>query len=253
MAVPTDYITIHGYPKVLTNADWQKKKSFLDKAKKATKTGLGAELVRAEAAYKKIKWDLLDAKMQGKWRDGDAIREGKRRAQQHYTAFVKPAEAIFMQASRKARDTATNPALSKTAQKAAAAISAELLRHVSYWKRIKFDDFDEALNRWQQGIDLWRGRLKGNVQTLERLLNALDRDPKLANWDNELTQAFRSVGNSLGNNPEFKDIWPTWRPWDGLQKDKFNAKTPEAEAQAIKRHIAEVRPHLNRLKQRVGA
>src|SRR5258708_12349021 len=50
------------YPAALTNTAWQKKKSFLDKAKSKTKTGLGDELLKAEAAWKLVKFDLLDAK-----------------------------------------------------------------------------------------------------------------------------------------------------------------------------------------------
>ncbi len=257
MAIPEGYVTIYGYPKTCTDAAWQKKKSFLDKAKKATKTGLGAELLKAEAAYKKIKWETLDAKMQGKWADGDAIREGKRLAQKHYTAAVKPATTAFLRASKVAHTTSKNAALSKTAQAAAVAISKELLRHVGVWNTIKYDDFDEVLQRWQQGVDLWRGRLKGNLLSLERMLDALDDDPKLANWDNDLTQAFRSVGNSLGNNPEFKDIWPTWQPWDGLHHTKHpklqGKSTPKEEALAIKSIIATTRPYLNQLKVRIGA
>lgn len=42
------------WPAALTNAAWQKKKSFLDKTKSKTKTGLGAELLKAEAAWKDI-------------------------------------------------------------------------------------------------------------------------------------------------------------------------------------------------------
>ena len=191
------------------------------------------------------------------FRDGDAIREGKRLAQKHYTAAVKPATTAFLRASKVAHTTSKNAALSKTAQAAAVAVSKELLRHVGVWNTIKYDDFDEVLQRWQQGVDLWRGRLKGNLLSLERMLDALDDDPKLAKWDNDLTQAFRSVGNSLGNNPEFKDIWPTWQPWDGLHHTKHpklqGKSTPKEEALAIKSVIATTRPHLNQLKVRIGA
>ena len=36
------------WPATLTDAAWQKKKSFLDKAKSKTKTGLGEALTAAE-------------------------------------------------------------------------------------------------------------------------------------------------------------------------------------------------------------
>jgi len=44
MSVPTDV----SYPVIATDAAWQKKKSFIDKAKASTKTGLGADLKAAE-------------------------------------------------------------------------------------------------------------------------------------------------------------------------------------------------------------
>src|SRR5258708_16043821 len=49
------------WPATLTDAAWQKKKSFLDKAKSKTKTGLGAELTKAQAAWKLVKFDNLIA------------------------------------------------------------------------------------------------------------------------------------------------------------------------------------------------
>jgi hypothetical protein len=256
MAIPDNYNILAGYPKILTNSDWQKKKSFMDKAKKATKTGLGAELLKAEAAFKKIKWETLDAKMQGKFKDGAAIRAAKVKAQQHYTSVVKPTIKALELAASKARVTYNNPALSSTAKTAAKAISAEALKQSAAMLSVKFDDFDEVEQRWQAGVNLWRGRLKGNVAKLESELKELATKPSVANWTDDVTQAFRSVANSLGNNPEFADIWPTWQPWDGLQhtrhpKLKGKKTTPEIEKAAILELINQVDPHLKALKQRV--
>src|SRR5690349_20867689 len=53
----------HTYPAAATNAVWQKKKSFLDKAKAKNKTGVGPKLTAAEAAWGHIPWaDLDDSK-----------------------------------------------------------------------------------------------------------------------------------------------------------------------------------------------
>jgi len=57
MSVPTDM----SYPVIATDAAWQKKKSFIDKAKASTKTGLGADLKAAELKWKAIPWKDLDA------------------------------------------------------------------------------------------------------------------------------------------------------------------------------------------------
>ena len=49
------------WPAALTDAAWQKKKSFMDKAKSKTKTGLGAELIKAQKAWNLVKFDNLIA------------------------------------------------------------------------------------------------------------------------------------------------------------------------------------------------
>src|SRR6185436_7040308 len=50
------------YSVVCTDRMWQKHKSFKDKAKASTKTGLGPTLKAAEKAWGNIKWAQLDAK-----------------------------------------------------------------------------------------------------------------------------------------------------------------------------------------------
>src|SRR5678810_65285 len=50
------------YSVVCTDKMWQKHKSFKDKAKASTKTGLGPTLKAAEKAWGNIKWAQLDAK-----------------------------------------------------------------------------------------------------------------------------------------------------------------------------------------------
>lgn len=50
------------YPAAAKNTLWQKQKSFRDKLKKATKTGLGAQLEASEKAFGKIDFKKLDVK-----------------------------------------------------------------------------------------------------------------------------------------------------------------------------------------------
>ncbi|MGH7042784.1 MAG: hypothetical protein ACREFY_11705 [Acetobacteraceae bacterium] len=45
------------YPKILTKANWDKKKSLLAKA--AGETGVGAAMDTAQAAYDAVDWDKL--------------------------------------------------------------------------------------------------------------------------------------------------------------------------------------------------
>ena len=108
----------------------------------------------------------------------------------------------------------------------------------------------------------WRQRLPKNVSDLEAKLKELEKDPRNAKWsDIDVTNAFRAVGNSLGNNPEFKDLWPKpWADFDGLQNTRHPAlrnlkndtTTPtEAERKAILELINEARPHIANLKKRL--
>src|SRR5262245_12005662 len=55
MTVPKDKT----YPADLTNAQWQKQKSFLDKTKSKTKTGLGDALKEAQKAWGEIPFKKL--------------------------------------------------------------------------------------------------------------------------------------------------------------------------------------------------
>lgn len=250
------------YPKTLTNDAWQKKKSFLDKAKSKTKTGLGAELVKLQTAWKKVDWECMDARMQGKWASLEALQAGKKKAQTYHRQKMTAFWNVVMAVSRKATATAKNADLSKTAKAAATAIAKETDLIAKAIVSMEFSDFDEEEKRIRAGWARWRQRLPKNVSDLEAKLKELEKDPRNAKWsDIDVTNAFRAVGNSLGNNPEFKDLWPKpWADFDGLQNTRHPAlrnlkndtTTPtEAERKAILELINEARPHIANLKKRL--
>ncbi len=129
------------WPTALTNADWQKKKSFLDKTKSKTKTGLGDALTAAQTAWGKIDWSLLKAEgkvfpMPAQW------DKAKQDAQHHLDNVAKPASKAALDAALKAKTTATNKALSKTAQQAATTIAKGLEDQSRHIRDLKLDDFD---------------------------------------------------------------------------------------------------------------
>src|SRR5438094_4196265 len=76
------------FPAALSNTTWQKKKSFLDKTKSKTKTGLGAELVKLEASWRGIDWLSMNARAHGKWRSIDEIHAAKKKAQNYYQVHL---------------------------------------------------------------------------------------------------------------------------------------------------------------------
>ena len=144
MTVPTDKT----YPAVATNAAWQKKKSFLDKAKAKTKTGLGASLTTAETKWKAIPWAQLDAK---------ALAAKTVSGAQKNLAAAKLAQ-VKVQAAHDALVTAKNFAtasshnadLSKTAQAAATAIFSALDKADTRLKSVKLTDFEDALEKLEK-------------------------------------------------------------------------------------------------------
>src|SRR5206468_1825178 len=108
-----NFVTI--WPVEATNAAWQKKKSFMDKAKSATKTGLGAELTKAEAAWKKINFDVLDVRSApgklgnpAKFKAPGDFDTAKAKANTQITANVHPASQAIVAAAAMATKTKTN-------------------------------------------------------------------------------------------------------------------------------------------------
>ncbi|MCC7360587.1 MAG: hypothetical protein IT317_13995 [Anaerolineales bacterium] len=146
-----------GYPLAASNAAWQKKKSFLDKAKAATKTGLGAQLTAAQQAYARVKFNLLDPEAVAKHireeHGGELlddnnkvdvlINQAKNAAYQHQNTVLDAAIDHLSVAEAKAKDTAKNKALTAAAQTAATAIAKDLRKHITALTVIRHDDLDE--------------------------------------------------------------------------------------------------------------
>src|SRR5216683_3539990 len=103
------------WPAEATDAAWQKKKSFMDKAKAKTKTGLGAELVKAQAGWKKINFDALDVRSApgklgnpAKFTTPGEIDTAKAKAATHITTVVNPASQAIVAAAAIATKTKNN-------------------------------------------------------------------------------------------------------------------------------------------------
>ena len=139
MTVPADI----KYPAIATNAAWQKKKSFIDKAKASTKTGLGDDLKKAEAAWNGIPWAELDA-AKLKATDIQAAEANLTKAKAAL-AKVATANAALSIAKVDANHQATNKALSKTAQAAALAIFTALQGAQNRLATVKVTDFEHAI------------------------------------------------------------------------------------------------------------
>jgi hypothetical protein len=137
MTVPADKT----YPAIATNAAWQKKKSFVDKAKSSTKTGLGAALTDAETKWKAIAWANLDPARE---KADDLVQ-----AKQHWEAAeaaeqkVAAAKNAVLLAKKQAQAAATNKYLSKPAQTAAAAIADALQKAQARLDQVDITGFEK--------------------------------------------------------------------------------------------------------------
>ncbi len=200
MSVKFNYLT---YPTIITNTDWQKKKSFLDKARSATKTGLGDTLIKAQAAYKKVNFAKMEAgSVLGRITGIQAVTDAKLAAQQELDGPVKVAFEAIMLASRTARTTSTNAKLSSTAKTAAAAISAKLLEVAANLKSIKLDDFDAAADKYRNGmIQQSKGvvaKLKNAIPKVERFISEARKTPTSEFLKEGITPA-RDVSQNIVN------------------------------------------------------
>jgi hypothetical protein len=141
MTVPPD----KAYPPIATNAAWQKKKSFVDKTKASSKTGLGATLTDAETKWKAIAWAKLDAKALGA-KSVDAAEKQLAEAEAALTKVALAKNAV-LGAKQQATTASTNNALSATAKTAAGTIVTALAAADKRLGQVNVQDFRDALEK----------------------------------------------------------------------------------------------------------
>ena len=182
------------YPAALTNAAWQKKKSFKEKLKSKTKTGLGASLDAAQKAWKKIPFDTLAASKQAQTRGVRSyltVQANRAAAQEALDGPVNAAYEALMAASRMARDTANNAALSAGSKTAATAISNAAMKQAVLLKGIKLGDFDEEIN---EGL---AEQQRGEQEYLQRIAQIKQILAQLRAQPTE--EAWQRAGDDLDN------------------------------------------------------
>ena len=198
------------WPAEATNAAWQKKKSFLDKAKSKTKTGLGEELVKAEAAWKKINFDALDVRSApgklgnpAKFKSPADFDNAKAKATTHITTVVNPASKAILTAAAKATATKNNSALSSTAKTAAGAIEAKLLAQSRLLRDLKLDDFDTRkalkVKEAQDVAAKFNNNMKSALAKADIFIHAIKADPTPAKFNAGIQTASRDLTQNLAN------------------------------------------------------
>jgi len=133
------------YPSGCTNAAWQKHKSFKDKTKAKTKTGLGDTLKAAEKAWANITWKELDAKtLKAVTLKTAQVNQVKARAQMMNVRSAKDKVTV---AQAKALETMKNTALSADAKRQAEVISNGLKFALTNLNKVDINDFQEEITR----------------------------------------------------------------------------------------------------------
>ena len=193
------------WPDALTDAAWQKKKSFMDKAKSKTKTGLGAELGKAETAWKLIVFDALDAtKAAGKLGNPVIFNKPEHYAAAklvaiNHSAVVLEAIKALRTAAGKAATTKVNKDLSSTAKTAAASIENGLKAQVALIQTISLKDFDDKRDELAKlTFETNLAAVKRNLTKADVFIKKVEADPKRATFNDGIQEACRPLTVPLG-------------------------------------------------------
>lgn len=164
MTIPLDTL----YPALATKEEWQKKKSFKEKVKSATKTGLGDKLTKAEQAWGAIKWQYLSEKDLHPQPQTPVQAQSNLNRAKLALEQVKTAREAVNTARLAANTAANNDALSETAREYARKISAALLKAHNRLGQVNVDDFEaqyETLAEHEEDLAKQRKKLT-NVRVI---------------------------------------------------------------------------------------
>jgi hypothetical protein len=239
------------YPAELTNKPWQKQKSFLDKAKAKTKTGLGALLDKAEQEWGKINWNVMIEKKQTPDPSNflGSHKANRLAAQQQIDGQVNTAYLALMAASRKARDTAAIKGLSKTAITAATTLSNKLQQQAAKLKGIKLTDFDAQVDALQKAADAQDGIYDKGVADVNRGLGVLKADSSFAGWEkagmlNKTSYVRSQVYSAIQvGRTDFQPLKPAWLTVTKLTtetENKVKGADPAGDTKIIKKYLTDV-------------
>jgi hypothetical protein len=231
------------WPAALTDKEWQKKKSFKDKTKKANKTGLGAELIKAQKAWDLIKFDNFIASKHV-MTTTVLVDQFKSAAETHRTTVVKAASSAIMAAAEKARVTKGNATLSTTAQTAAATIERGLLKQSGFLRDISLSDFDDARqNILQLTAQTNLAAVKRNLKKADEFIKAVTAEPTRLKFNTGIQDACRyltvplgTIGTTIPHKPDPAPLMQPLKRWaDGFDevpkgKDAEEEKTKVEEA-----------------------
>jgi hypothetical protein len=185
------------FPTTLTKTYWKGQKkvgtvggeppSVYALAQAKINTGLGVALDNAEAAWKKIKWNTLNATLAVDPEAPDglaAIQQAKVKAHAYITG-TEFADAIAKLATAKTKATAAgkHKLLSKKANDAAKAIATGLQTQANMLASIDLSDFDSSISDWKRYLAAFDDRYEDALAKVDQSLQAYSATPNKATWD----------------------------------------------------------------------
>jgi len=245
------------YPSEATNAAWQKKKSFLDKAKAKTKTGLGEELTKLQAKWNEVKFTKLDVTKVGLEMGASSHLVGVKRDEAE-TEFNKIA-ALKLEVdtvAKKAKTVAAVKGLSKDAATAANLIAAKLTSLHNELGKVDLKDFDEALKKAETREENTLKLLKENYAELQRALIDLQKNPTLIRWEQRDVQSIDMIRRILSGDSRFARVKDSWKDLSSDMHHKITVLTlpgakrdKQQEKQAILQLVKRVDDGMSVLKE----
>lgn len=245
------------WPAALSNAAWQKKKTFMDKAKSKTKTGLGAELLKAEAAWKKVDFKALDA-TKNPMPTAKEVDRYKKAAEDHMDTVGQAAIKAIRDAADKAGDVKTNKHLSAEARRAATDLEKGLNGQADLLDAIKFTDFDSAKQTIiQLTFQTNLSTLKKGLVNAKKFIKAVETSPTRDNFNKNVQDVTRpllvALGNigAVGNKADPRPLGKSLEAWaDG--KDLIDATSPQMERKVVKETISFYKRAIDKIEDWAG-
>jgi hypothetical protein len=222
------------YPKILTDADWQKQKGIVAKIVKK-ETGIGELMKKLDAAYKAVTWDKFDAFRAlpyNNMRSMEAVDKAIVDAKTEH-AKVEPVRQAAFALRDQARAIAAEWKKSKL-------IPSSSIKHVEEvakaceqlaleCKSMDLKSFDEMRVQIRENEAKAREMVKTWSAAIRTGAAAVNTTPTIETYNAKLYQKIRGMGTAVSNIPELKVKWsPVWGNGGMASQDwTKDATTPE--------------------------
>ena len=198
------------YPTILTDKDWQKKKGLLAKA--GGETGIGAQMDKIQADFKKVDWAVFYAKMVCSKQNGvllpSHVDDKLKLVTQEYNKTVEPLRAEVNKLTKLAEKTAADWKKSKTipssSTKHVALVAAEsdhffmaLKGNGIYFTQVQ-KDFQEEKDRLQGLVDIAARGIQKKISSLKEDGAELKKNPTVDQFKGGASSGFRQRIRGIG-------------------------------------------------------